>query len=480
MDRLQPSAVPIATTRRAALTSCAMSLSGLALRGMLHAESVSQPRTSFDMKPRVPHNRPRARAVIQLFQNGGPSQMDLFDPKPELNRQAGKPHPGDVETFQLNNKNIIFPTQFEITRHGDCGMHFGSPLPEMAKMADDWCMIRSMHTVNNNHPFAISMFQSGKPFFGYPALGSWITYGLGSENQDLPGYIVLRDPAGYNTSGKAVWSSGWMPALYQGTEFNSQGNAVHHLHPTTKRPAALQSRSMALLSKLNQKHRERHPREFELEARIQNFEMAARMQLAAANVLDVSRETAETQRLYGLDNPTTAGYGTRCLMARRLVESGVRYIQLFPPLKPSFQPWDSHGSLKSGIQTISSMVDKPTAALLTDLKRKGLLDEVIVIWSGEFGRIPITEGADGRDHNRNAFTTLMAGGGFKAGYTHGATDEFGYKSIEDRVSVPDLHATIFHQLGVDHTRLSFLHKGRQERLTDPEVTGARVIKSLIG
>ena len=457
-----------------------MSLSGLALRGMLHAESVSQPRTSFDMKPRVPHNRPRARAVIQLFQNGGPSQMDLFDPKPELNRQAGKPHPGDVETFQLNNKNIIFPTQFEITRHGDSGMHFGSPLPEMAKMADDWCMIRSMHTVNNNHPFAISMFQSGKPFFGYPALGSWITYGLGSENQDLPGYIVLRDPAGYNTSGKAVWSSGWMPALYQGTEFNSQGNAVHHLHPSSKRPAALQSRSMALLSKLNQKHRERHPREFELEARIQNFEMAARMQLAAANVLDVSRETAETQRLYGLDNPTTAGYGTRCLMARRLVESGVRYIQLFPPLKPSFQPWDSHGSLKSGIQTISSMVDKRTAALLTDLKRKGLLDEVIVIWSGEFGRIPITEGADGRDHNRNAFTTLMAGGGFKAGYTHGATDDFGYKSIEDRVSVPDLHATIFHQLGVDHTRLSFLHKGRQERLTDPEVTGARVIKSLIG
>ena len=207
--------------------------------------------------------------------------------------------------------------------------------------------------------------------------------------------------------------------------------------------------------------------------------MAARMQLAAANVLDVSRETAETQRLYGLDNPTTAGYGTRCLMARLLVESGVRYIQLFPPLKPSFQPWDSHGSLKSGIQTISSMVDKPTAALLTDLKRKGLLDEVVVIWSGEFGRIPITEGADGRDHNRNAFTTLMAGGGFKAGYTHGATDEFGYKSIEDRVSVPDLHATIFHQLGVDHTRLSFLHKGRQERLTDPEVTGARVIKSLL-
>jgi len=217
--------IDLPLTRGAALTACSMSLSGLAMRGLLHAEAVDEQRSSFDMKPRTPHFQPRAKAVIQLFQNGGPSQMDLFDPKPELTKQAGKPHPGDVETFQLGNKNIIFPTQFEIKPHGNSGMNFGSPLPHMAKMADDWCMIRSMYTVNNNHPFAISMFQSGKPFFGYPAMGSWITYGLGSENQDLPGYIVLRDPAGYNTSGKAVWSSGWMPALYQGTEFNSQGNA---------------------------------------------------------------------------------------------------------------------------------------------------------------------------------------------------------------------------------------------------------------
>ncbi|MAV36208.1 MAG: hypothetical protein CMJ59_12210 [Planctomycetaceae bacterium] len=466
-------------SRRAALTTCSIGLGGLAMHGMLHAEAVSARRTSFDMKPRRAHFRPQAKAVIQLFQNGGPSQMDLFDPKPELTKQAGKPHPGDVETFQLGNKNIIFPTQFKIKPYGQCGMNFGSPLPHMASIADEWCMIRSMYTVNNNHPFAISMFQSGKPFFGYPALGSWITYGLGSENEDLPGYIVLRDPAGYNTSGKAVWSSGWMPALYQGTEFNSQGNAVHHLHPTTNRSAKAHGRSLELLSRLNKKHHALHPREFELEARIKNFEMAARMQLAAANVLDLSQETKETRKRYGLDNPTTAGYATRCLMARRLVESGVRYVQVFPPLKPSFQPWDSHGSLKSGIQTISGMVDQPTAALIGDLKQRGMLDEVIVMWTGEFGRIPITEGADGRDHNRNAFTTLMAGGGFKAGYTHGATDEFGYKSIEHRVSVPDLHATIFNQLGIDHTELSFLHKGRRERLTDPEVTGATIVDQLL-
>ena len=461
-------------SRRQALTACSMSLSGLALHGMLHAETEGEQRASFDMKPRAPGRPAKANAVIQLFQNGGPSQMELFDPKPALKKYAGTPHPDELETFQLGNKNVIYPPQFEIAQYGESGMHFGSPLPHMAGMADDWCMIRSMHTENNNHPFAISMFQSGKPFFGYPSLGSWITYGLGSENQDLPGYIVLRDPAGYNTSGKAVWSSGWMPALYQGTEFNSKGNAVHHLHPTSKRDSDSQRRSINLLSSLNSKHLKAHPREFELEARIRNFELAARMQLAAEELLDISQETQETLSLYGIDNPTTSGYGTRCLMARRLIEAGVRYVQVFPPLQPSFQPWDSHGSLKSGIETISARVDKPSAALVQDLKQRGLLDETIVMWSGEFGRLPITEGSNGRDHNRNAFTTLLAGGGFKAGLTYGSTDDFGYAAIENRVSVPDLHATIFHQLGIDHTKLSFQNKGRDERLTDPEVTGARV------
>ena len=466
-------------SRRKALTACSMSLSGLALHGMLHAETTSQERVSFDMKPRAPRLPAKAKAVIQLFQNGGPSQMDLFDPKPTLHEYAGKPHPGEVETFQLGNKNIVLPPQFEITQHGESGMHFGSPLPHMASTADEWCMIRSMHTVNNNHPFAISMFQSGKPFFGYPALGSWITYGLGSENQDLPGYIVLRDPEGYNTSGKAVWSSGWMPAIYQGTEFNSKGNAVHHLHPSAKRAPQSQERSLNLLAALNKKHLKDHPREFELEARIRNFELAARMQLAAEDTLDVSQETEETLHLYGIDNPITASYGLRCLMARRLIQAGVRYVQVFPPLKPSFQPWDSHGSLKSGIQEISNHVDKPSAALIKDLKRQGLLDETIVMWTGEFGRLPITENANGRDHNRNAFTTLIAGGGFKAGLTYGTTDDFGYAAVENRVSVPDLHATIFNQLGLDHNQLAFRHKGRNERLTDPEVTGARVQTDLL-
>ena len=230
---------------------------------------------------------------------------------------------------------------------------------------------------------------------------------------------------------------------------------------------------------LNRNHQQFHPRESELEARIENFELAARMQLTTTQLLDLSRETAAVRKAYGLDNPTTAGYGTRCLMARRLVESGVRFVQVFPPLIPSFQPWDNHSNLRNDLRRICDQVDQPSAALIHDLKERGLLDEVIVVWTGEFGRLPITEGADGRDHNRNAFSLLLAGGGVKAGHIHGGTDEFGYKSVEQRVSVPDLHATLLHQLGIDHTRLHYRHNGRPERLTDPDVTGARVVQELL-
>jgi hypothetical protein len=336
-----------------------------------------------------------------------------------------------------------------------------------------------MYTGNNNHPFALNMLQTGKTFAGRPAVGSWIGYALGTENQDLPGYIVLRDPAGYNTSGKMVWSSGWLPAVYQGTEFNASGSPVLHLQPARPRQETQAERSRRLLAELNRTHRDRHPGESELDARIQGFELAARMQLTATRLLDLSQETAATRELYGLDQPATAGYGARCLMARRLVEAGVRFVQIFPPLDPSFQPWDTHANLQSGLKSICGRVDQPSAALIFDLKQRGLLEDVIVLWTGEFGRLPITEGSDGRDHNRHAFSLLLAGGGFRAGHIHGETDEFGYRSVVDRVSVPDLHATILNQLGIDHTRLAFVHAGRPERLTDPEVTGAKVVEELL-
>jgi len=448
--------------------------------GLLTADSdVHARRDANSLVPREGHFPARAKAVIQLFQNGGPSQMDLFDHKPELSRHNGEPHPGQVETFQLGNKNVLMGTAFRFARHGQSGMEFSELIPHLASVADDLCLVRSMFTENNNHPFAINMFQTGKTFWGRPAMGSWIGYALGTENRNLPGYIVLRDPAGYNTSGKMVWSSGWLPAVYQGTEFSASGTPVLHLRPSRPLPAGAQSRSRAFLAELNALHLKNHPRESELDARVQNFELAARMQLSATDVLDLSRETEATRTLYGLDNPATAGYGARCLMARRLVESGVRFVQVFPPLSPSFQPWDNHGDLKNGLRTICGHVDQPSAALIRDLKQRGLLDDVIVMWTGEFGRLPITEGSDGRDHNRHAFSLLMAGGGFRSGHIHGATDEFGYKAVEDRVSVPDLHATILNQLGLDHTRLSYTHNGRPERLTDPEVTGARVVNELL-
>ncbi|MDA0660324.1 MAG: DUF1501 domain-containing protein [Planctomycetota bacterium] len=425
------------------------------------------------------HFAAKAKAVIQLFQNGGPSQMDLFDHKPELSKRHGQPHPEQVETFQLRNANVLMGTSQRFARHGQSGLEFSEAIPYLSSVADELCLVRSMYTENNNHSFAITMMQTGKTFAGRPAIGSWIGYALGSENQNLPGYIVLRDPGGYNTSGKTVWSSGWLPRVFEGTEFSSTGAPVLYMQAARTQGARAQLRSREFLAQLNAEHLNEHPRESELESRIQNFELAARMQLSASNVLDLSQETAETRRLYGLDNPTTAGYGTRCLMARRLVEAGVRFVQVFPPLDPSYQPWDNHSDLKNNLHRICRQVDQPSAALIFDLKQRGLLDEVVVQWTGEFGRLPITESGNGRDHNRHAFSLLISNPGFRSGHMYGATDEFGYKSIENRVSVPDLHATILHQLGLDHTRLRFTHNGRAERLTDPEVTGARVVHDLL-
>lgn len=442
----------------------------LALNGLLAREALQHG---------TAHHQARARAVIQLFQNGGPSQMDLFDPKPELTRRNGQPHPEKVETFQLRNKNVLLASPFNFARHGQCGMELSELIPHLAGCADDLCLVRSMHTDNNNHPFALNTMQTGKIFNGRPAMGSWISYALGSECRNLPSYIVLRDPAGYNTSGKLVWSSGWLPAAHQGTELSATGTPVAHLQPARPFPAAAGENARGFLQALNALHLREHPEESVLEARIANYELAARMQLEATSLLDLNGESDSIRRLYGIDRPETAAYGTRCLMARRLIEAGVRFVQVFPPLKPSFQPWDNHSNLKTELRTICGQVDQPSAALILDLKQRGLLEDVIVMWTGEFGRLPITEGADGRDHNRHAFSLLLGGGGFKGGHIHGATDDFGYKSVLNRVSVPDLHATILHLLGLDHTRLTYLHNGRPERLTDPEVTGARIVPELL-
>lgn len=430
-----------------------------------------------DLRPRPAHFQAPVRAIIQLYQEGGPSQVDLFDPKPELQRRHGQAVPGEVEAMSPNNKNVLLASPFKFQSRGQCGMELSDLIPQLGTVADELCLVRSMHTEHNNHPEAHAMMQSGKTFAGRPTVGAWISYALGTENQNLPAYVVLRDPRGYGGNTKRSWTNGWLPALYQGVEFSSRAKAVHHLTPDEPMPAEAQRNALALLSKLNIEHLRDYPGDTELETRIQNYELAARMQLAATAALDLSQETSETRALYGLDDAPTADYGTRCLMARRLVESGVRFVQVIAPLDGN--QWDHHGQIRENLTKMCAATDRPAAALIKDLKRRGLLDNTLVFWTGEFGRLPTTENADGRDHNRHGFSLFLAGGGFKGGQVHGATDDFGYRAVVDRVSVPDLHATVLHQIGLDHRRLTYPHHGRNETLTDPAVSSARIIGELL-
>jgi hypothetical protein len=462
------------------LESSGLGLGALALAWMSGQETASAAPRGFDLSAKAPHFEPRATAVIQLVQNGGPSQMDLFDPKPELQRRNGQRYEDKVEILQPGSEaNELMASPFQFAKYGESGMDFSELLPHTAGQADRLCMIRSMHTGHNNHAEGLTMLHTGKIFPGRPVMGSWISYGLGTDNRDLPAFVVLRDPRGYNTNGSLNWDNGWLPALSRGTEFSSEGDPVLDLAPSEAMAEGSQTRRLDLLAKLNEEHRARYPRELELESRIRNYELAARMQLTAGQALDISNESEATRKLYGLDDPVTAPYGKRCLLARRLVEQGVRFVQVFPSAVPSIQPWDHHKDLATGLPDICAQVDKPSAGLLIDLASRGLLDRTVVLWSGEFGRLPVSQRGTGRDHNKNAFSLWLAGGGFRPGTIHGATDEVGYRVAEDPVSVPDLHATILNRLGLDHQRLTYPHSGREETLSDFPLTGARVVREVL-
>ncbi len=460
-------------TRRQLLQSTTLGFGSIVLADLLKA---APPPIFTDLNARPVHFPAKAKAAIQLVQNGGPSQMDLFDPKPLLKKMAGKPLPGGVEIHQPNNVNTLLPTPFEFQKHGQCGMDISEMLPHTAKIVDELCFIRSMHTEHNNHLEALNMLLTCKIFPGRPVMGAWISYALGTENQSLPAYVVLRDPKGYTIGGKQLWANGYLPATFSGVEFAMSGAPVHHLNPPEKQPDGHQRATLDLLAKINQRHAALHPGELELEARIRNFELAARMQLAAGEVLDISKESEATKKLYGIDDPKSGAYGLRCLMARRLIEKGVRFVQV--TTSPG-QPWDHHGGLPKGLPKIAYEVDQGSAALILDLKSRGLLDETIVMWAGEFGRLPTTQNGDGRDHNRNAFTLWFAGGGFKKGLIHGETDEFGYRAVVNRVSVPDMIATVLRQLGIDHTKVQYPHGGRLETPSDVTVTGAKPVLELV-
>jgi hypothetical protein len=413
--------------------------------------------------------------VICLFQHGGPSQMDLFDPKPALTAHQGKPYPGSLEIHFDKQAGKLLASPFRFRAHGQSGMVLSELIPHTAQIADDITLVRSMTTDSVDHETALRLIHTGKIQAGRPTWGSWVVYGLGTENQNLPAYVVLSDPAGLPVDGVRNWSSGWLPAVYQGTPFRSGSVPVLNLKTPPNVTPAARAHQLRFLNELNHAHLARHEGNTELEARIANFETAAAMQTAVPEALDLSRESAATRRMYGLDNPVTHEYGSRCLIARRLVERGVRFVQLFLEA----QPWDTHSKNAETLKSLCAMSDQPSAALVRDLKQRGLLDETIVLWTGEFGRLPVSQGTDGRDHNRHGFSLWLAGGGFKQGYVHGATDEFGYKSVTDVVPVYDLQATLLHALGLDHRKLTYPHEGRADSLTDHEVTKAKIVPQLL-
>jgi hypothetical protein len=433
-----------------------------------------------DLLPRTPHHPARATSVIQLFMNGGPSQMDLFDPKPVLDRMDGKPFPGNVE--EIGNQGttdvgVMMGGQFPFAQHGESGMWMADVLPHTASMADDLCMIRSLWTDHPNHDNALYKIHSGRLFMGYPTLGAWTVYGLGSENQNLPAYVVLNDPLGLPKNGTRNWTAGFLPPVFQGTPFRPTGDPILNLKQGFEQPSAVTESARQLLGQLDQLHQAARPGYGELDARIQAYGLAARMQLSAGEALDLSSESQRTHAMYGIGEKETDSYGRRCLLAKRLVERGVRYVQLFL----EEQPWDSHVDLQANHRAACRRTDKPIAGLLKDLKRSGLLDSTLVVFCGEFGRTPTSQRSGklytGRDHNMQAFSAWMAGGGVKGGTTYGTTDDFGHSVVDKPVSVHDFHATILHLLGLDHQRLFFRRNGLEERLVGVEPP--RVIDELI-
>jgi len=471
-------------TRRDFFRSIPGGICGAALASLLQADFARANSSAIhtDLKPRKPHFPAKAKAVIHLFQNGGPSQMDLFDPKPELDRLHGKSYAdklaGEIEFIQ--SAGAIMRSPFKFAKHGKCGSPVSDAMPYLAGVVDDITFIRSMHTNNITHEPAVYMIQSGKITPGRPTLGAWVVYGLGSENQNLPAYVVLDDPKGLPVNGVENWQAGFLPPQFQGTRFRSTGSPVLNLKPDTVRPAAIARAENDLRSKLDAMHKRDRPDQPALDARIASYELAARMQLEAMDALDISQEPLRIQEMYGISREPTDSYGRRCLIARRLIERGVRFVQLYINL----HIWDTHNSIATELKSACDRTDQPTAALLRDLKQRGLLDSTLVLWGGEFGRLPIAqlppskdERKAGRDHNKNAFCTWMAGGGTQPGITYGATDELGLKAVTHHVSVRDWHATILHLLGMNHEQLFIEQNGLKEKLTGVEE--AHVVRGIL-
>ena len=474
-------------SRREFLTRNAMGVGGMALAYLLQQEhllatpaNIPRGPVSFDMKPKTPPHEPHAHAMISLFMHGGPSHMDLTDPKPELTKFDGTEYADDVGYSFVNRATkTLFGSPFKFKKHGECGTELSELLPHTAKIVDDICLIRSMHTGYNGHEVSIRYWHGGIPsVLGRPTLGAWLTYGLGSESQDLPAYMVLTDPGGHPVDGVHNWTNGWMPPLFQGTVLRPKEPRIFNLQPPAHLKGELQRQNLAFLAKLNRDHQQRLPGENDLEARIASYELAARMQTAAAEALDISGETEATLKLYGIDRKESKEYGTRCLIARRLIERGVRFVQLFL----NGQPWDNHSNIRGSLKSATARTDQPAAGLVQDLKQRGLLDTTLVHWGGEIGRLPVVENHGdpqkcGRDHNGQGFSCWLAGGGIKPGMTFGETCEMGHRAVVNKLTPNDIQATILHQFGIDHKELTFRYNGRDQVLTDERA--CRVVQEIL-
>ena len=464
-------------TRRQALWRSGMGMGALGLAGVLRSLGAVQ--SESPLAPKQPHFAPRAKRVIHLFMNGGPSQLDSFDPKPLLKKWGGKPIPLNFRTERKTG--AAFPSPFSFKKHGASGLDVSELFPYTAEMADHLCVIRSMQTDLPNHEPSLMMMNCGDVRMVRPSMGSWVTYALGSENQNLPGFVVLC-PNGYPVQGTENWRSGFLPGAFQGTYIDTARTLdgdVEKLIEDIKHNFSTpgdQRRQLALLSALNRAHQATRQEDPAIEARIQAYELAARMQLEAVDAFDISREPAHIRAAYG-----DTVHGRQTLIARRLIERGVRFVQVY---HGATIPWDSHANLEADHRNLAGASDQPIGALLKDLQQRGLLEDTLVVWGGEFGRTPVVELPEsgdaskgtGRDHNPYGFTMWLAGGGVKAGYVHGATDEFGYQAVEKPVHVHDLHATLLHLLGFDHERLTFRYAGRDFRLTDVH---GKVVKEVL-
>jgi Protein of unknown function (DUF1501) len=474
------------SSRRHALASSAMSVGSIALAWLQQRNSatadIEKPplqQQVFDTTPKQPNSSPTAKAMISLWMQGGPSHHDLFDPKPKMVPWDGKVFPGEIKydnAAQASSK--VFASPWKFRPRGECGMELSDLIPHTASIADDICLIRSMKTGVNNHGQSIRALNSGRIVEGRPSLGSWLTYGLGCEADNLPAFVALIDPGQLPVMGVENWSNGWLPSLFQGTVVRPKEPRILNLTPPAHLEGRVQKRALEFLEQLNARHFASHPGQLDLQARIASYQLAAKMQTAATEALDLSKETKATQDMYGMNEKASAEYGSRCLVARRLIERGVRFVQIYT----QNQLWDHHGSILSKLPSTCRKVDQPSAALVKDLKQRGLLESTVVHWGGEMGRLPVIQNDAGRskigrDHNTHGFSMWVAGGGFRAGHVHGKTDEWGHYAVENIVNHFDYHATLLQLFGLNHEDLVFRRSNRNQTLTDGQV--AQVVQPLL-